>query len=116
MALKTQHGTKKRPEQTPWQRSRHQAIPVAIAQRQSRDLLRARARLQAGIPAFEILREAGLAASNSEARRLIKAGGARINDVPVSGEMQPVGLADMGEGNVIKLSAGKKRHAIVKPV
>ena len=36
--------------------------------------------LERGVPAFELFARAGLAASNSEARRLIKGGGARIND------------------------------------
>jgi tyrosyl-tRNA synthetase len=76
----------------------------------------ARARLEKGVPAFEILREAGLASSNSEARRLIKAGAARINDAAIEGELRLVGVADLGPGHVIKLSAGKKRHALVKPI
>ena len=72
--------------------------------------------LSSGIPAFELFRRAGLAASNSEARRLIKGGGARVNDEKISGETTPVTLADIGEGGVIKLSAGRKRHALVRPV
>jgi len=71
------------------------------------------ARLQAGIPAFELFREAALAASNGEARRLIKGGGARINDAKVDSETVTVGAADLKDG-VIKLSAGKKRHALVR--
>ncbi len=72
--------------------------------------------LSSGIPAFELFHRAGLAASNSEARRLIKGGGARVNDKKISGETTPVTLADAGEGGVIKLSAGRKRHALVRPV
>ena len=71
------------------------------------------ARLQAGIPAFELFREAALAASNGEARRLIKGGGARINDAKVDSETAAVSAADLKDG-VIKLSAGKKRHALVR--
>ena len=51
--------------------------------------------LERGMPAFELFARAGLAASNSEARRLIKGGGARINDKLVSGETTPVSLADL---------------------
>ena len=51
--------------------------------------------LERGIPAFELFARAGLAASNGEARRLIRGGGARINDKVVSGETQPVSLADL---------------------
>ncbi len=74
----------------------------------------ARARLVEGIPAYELLRAAGLAASNGEARRLIKGGGARLNDVAIKNESQTVGLADLSSEGAIKLSAGKKRHALVR--
>jgi tyrosyl-tRNA synthetase len=76
----------------------------------------ARARLAAGIPAYELLREAGLSASNGEARRLIKGGGARINDAAIQGETRTVGPADLSPEGVIKLSAGKKRHALVRAI
>ncbi|HKY94284.1 MAG TPA: tyrosine--tRNA ligase [Kiloniellales bacterium] len=72
-----------------------------------------RARLESGVPFYELLREAGLASSNGEARRLIKGGGARVNDAAIGEETQKATLADLSEG-VIKLSAGKKRHALVK--
>jgi len=71
--------------------------------------------LAGGVPAFELFVRAGLAASNSEARRLIKGGGARINDVAIKGETQPVSLADLDPQGLIKLSAGRKRHALVRP-
>ena len=74
-----------------------------------------RADLEGGIPAFELLKRAGLAASNAEARRLIKGGGGRLNGQVIASETQAVGVADIQSG-VIKLSAGKKRHALVKPV
>jgi tyrosyl-tRNA synthetase len=71
--------------------------------------------LERGVPAFELFARAGLASSNSEARRLIKGGGARINDRVVSGETTPVSLADLDPQGHIKLSAGRKRHALVRP-
>ena len=74
-----------------------------------------RADLEGGIPAFELLKRAGLAASNAEARRLIKGGGGRLNGQVIASETQAVGVADIQSG-VIKLSPGKKRHALVKPV
>lgn len=74
------------------------------------------AALQAGIPAFELFRRAGLAASNSEARRLIKGGGARVNNTVVATEMQPVTAADVMADGVIKLSAGKKQHVLIRAV
>lgn len=73
------------------------------------------ARLAEGVPIFELMREAGLAASNGEARRLVRGGGARINDARVDDENRPVTLSDLTDGR-IKMSAGKKRHALVKPV
>lgn len=76
----------------------------------------ARAVLEKGIPAFEILRQAGLAASNGEARRLIKGGGGRLNDMPIQNETQLVTAADLNPEGVIKLSAGKKRHALVRVI
>jgi tyrosyl-tRNA synthetase len=76
----------------------------------------ARADLAAGIAVYELFVRAGLAASNGEARRLIKGGGGRLNDTPVSDERQSAGLADVTGDGVIKLTAGKKRHALVVPV
>ena len=70
--------------------------------------------LAAGIPAFEIFRLAGLAASNGEARRLIKGGGGRLNNVALADETRPITAADADADGVIKLSAGKKRHALVR--
>ncbi len=75
-----------------------------------------RGRLSEGIALFQLLREAGLVASSSEGRRLIKGGGARVNDSPAAKETLAVGLSDLNEQGVIKLSAGKKRHALVKPI
>ena len=72
-----------------------------------------RAELEAGIPAFRLFAAAGLAASNGEARRLIKGGGARVNDVVVADEGQSVSLADARDG-AIKLSAGRKQHRLVR--
>jgi len=71
-------------------------------------------RLRAGIPAFEIFRLAGLCKSNGEARRLIKGQGARLNDQLVADETRLVTLGDVGAGGAIKLSAGKKRHVLVR--
>jgi tyrosyl-tRNA synthetase len=72
-----------------------------------------RGKLDAGLPAFELFRMVGFAASNGEARRLIKGGGARINDMPISEETRKITSADLIDG-VIKLSAGKKRHALIR--
>jgi tyrosyl-tRNA synthetase len=72
--------------------------------------------LTRGMPAFELFSLTGLAASNGEARRLIRGGGARINDRVVDNETKPVTEADLDEQGLLKLSAGRKRHALVRPV
>jgi tyrosyl-tRNA synthetase len=72
--------------------------------------------LASGIAAFELFCRAGLAASNGEARRLIRGGGARINDTVVETETRPITLADLDPQGVLKLSAGRKRHALVRAV
>ncbi|MCK5659381.1 MAG: tyrosine--tRNA ligase, partial [Alphaproteobacteria bacterium] len=71
------------------------------------------ARLAGGIPVFALFKEAGLAASNAEARRLIAGGGARINDEKVSDGQQSVTSANFSADNTIKLSAGRKKHVLV---
>lgn len=70
--------------------------------------------LQRGIAAYELFRRAGLAASSSEARRLIRGGGGRINNQPLADETQLVTKGDIDADGRIKLSAGKKRHALVR--
>ncbi len=62
-----------------------------------------------GIPAFALLVRAGLAASNGEARRLIRGGGARLDDVVITDE----GLLITPKPEQ-KLSAGKKQHVLVR--
>ncbi|HEX5321666.1 MAG TPA: tyrosine--tRNA ligase, partial [Stellaceae bacterium] len=74
-----------------------------------------RDRLEQGVPVFELLVRSGLAASNGEARRLIRGGGARVNDAVVAAETQAVSLADLTGAGAVKLSAGRKRHALVRP-
>jgi tyrosyl-tRNA synthetase len=65
-----------------------------------------------GLPLYAILAEAGLAASSGEGRRLIKGGGARVNDQAVTDEQRRLTSADLRDG-AIKLSAGKKRHVLL---
>jgi len=72
--------------------------------------------LEDGIPAFAALVKAGLCTSNGEARRLIKGGGGRVNDKAFANETQPVTLTDLNDDGVAKLSAGKKRHALIRAI
>ena len=73
----------------------------------------AEADLTAGIAVIKLFVEAGLAASNGEARRLIRGGGARLNDVAITDEALVVTMADLVDG-AAKLSAGKKQHRLVR--
>jgi tyrosyl-tRNA synthetase len=75
-----------------------------------------KAELAQGHPAIDYFHRAGLAPSLGEARRLVRGGGARINDQVVEDEKRLLSLKDLNAEGVIKLSAGKKRHALVKPV
>ncbi len=74
-----------------------------------------RAALSAGIPAFELVFASGLVASKGEARKLIRGGGIRLNDAPITNETESIGRQHLdGEGR-IKLSLGRKRHALGVP-
>jgi tyrosyl-tRNA synthetase len=75
-----------------------------------------RADLERGIPALELFRLAKLTASNGETRRLVAQSGVSINDQVVSDAAKSVSLADLGANGVIKLSRGKKQHALVRAV
>jgi tyrosyl-tRNA synthetase len=74
-----------------------------------------RLELDKGIPVYALFQRAGLTASNGEARRLIKGGGARVNDAAVADDTLVVTSKMLSDG-VIKLSAGKKKHALVRAV
>jgi tyrosyl-tRNA synthetase len=60
--------------------------------------------------------KARLVASNGEARRQIKAGGLKVNDATVTDEKMTLSRGDLTPEGVIKLSLGKKRHVLIKPV
>jgi tyrosyl-tRNA synthetase len=71
--------------------------------------------LKAGIGVLASFVKAGLVASNGEARRQIKGGGLRVNDVAVSDEKMTLSPSNLTPEGVIKLSLGKKRHILLKP-
>ncbi|MCZ4279450.1 tyrosine--tRNA ligase [Kiloniella laminariae] len=73
-------------------------------------------KLAEGLPAFVLFKDVGLCSSNSEARKLIAGGGARLNDSQIKSDQVSISLADLNAEGSIKLSAGKKRHILVKPV
>lgn len=76
----------------------------------------ARIELAGGAGVLGLFVKAGLVASNGEARRQIKAGGLRVNDAPVTDEKAALSLTDLTSDGVIKLSMGKKKHVLLKPV
>ncbi|HEU5276636.1 MAG TPA: tyrosine--tRNA ligase [Xanthobacteraceae bacterium] len=76
-----------------------------------------RAELDSGLGVLTAFCEkAKLVASNGEARRQIKAGGLRVNDKPVTDEKLTLTARDLTPEGVIKLSLGRKRHVLLKPV
>lgn len=72
------------------------------------------AELEAGISIVELFNRAELVSSNGEARRLIKQGGAKVNDAKIANENEVISSQHLNPQGFIKLSAGKKRHALVK--
>ena len=75
-----------------------------------------RAQLEHGVAAINLFHQASLAASVGEARRLFRGNGARINDRPVSDEKRMLTASDLDSDGVIKLSAGRKRHALIRAI
>jgi tyrosyl-tRNA synthetase len=66
----------------------------------------------ASLSVIAALNMVGFANSNGEARRLIRGGGAKVNDNPIADEDAVISLVDFQEGK-LKMSAGKKRHALI---
>lgn len=64
-------------------------------------------------PLADLLVSAGLVASKGEARRLVAQNGVRLNDAPVDDAGMSVTAADLRDG-AAKLSAGKKKHVLVR--
>ncbi|MEP0696665.1 MAG: tyrosine--tRNA ligase [Nitratireductor sp.] len=75
----------------------------------------AAAALGEGCGLLSLLVQAGLAGSNGEARRHVKGGAVKVNDDPVADERRVVGEPDLRDG-VVKLSVGRKKHVLVRPV
>ena len=74
-----------------------------------------RSELDAGLGVLAAFVKAGLVASNGEARRQIKGGGLRVNDVAVTDEKMMLTPANLTPEGVTKLSLGRKRHVLLKP-
>ena len=72
--------------------------------------------LIAGLGVLTAFVRSGLCSSNGDARRQIKGGGAKVNDKAVQDERGSLSATDLTDGGVIKLSLGKKKHVLLKPV
>lgn len=70
--------------------------------------------LAAGVSAVDLFRRAGLVESNGEAKRLVQGGGAKVNDEKIVDISLVISTTALNAEGYIKLSAGKKKHAIVK--
>jgi tyrosyl-tRNA synthetase len=75
-----------------------------------------RAEIEHGLGVLTAFVKAELVASTSEARRQVKGGGLRVNDLPVSDEKRMLSQSDLTPEGVIKLSLGRKRHVLIKPI
>ncbi len=73
------------------------------------------AEIALGISVVTLFHRAGLSSSNGETRRLIRGGGAKINDQKVDDEAFVV-TGEHAMKGLIKLSAGRKRHALVRVI
>ncbi len=76
----------------------------------------AKAELDAGIGLLSLIVKAGLAASNGEARRHIQGAAVKVNDAPATDDRQVVSTFDLTGDGVIKLSVGKKKHILLRPL
>ena len=75
-----------------------------------------RAELKKGISVLSAFVQAGLAASNGEVRRAIANNAILVNDKRVTTEKATIGEADVTADGVVKLSLGRKRHVLLRPV
>jgi tyrosyl-tRNA synthetase len=74
-----------------------------------------RAELEGGLGVLALFVRAGLAASNGEVRRAVTNNSISINDVRVTDPQRVVNAKDLNADGVVKLSMGKKKHALVVP-
>jgi tyrosyl-tRNA synthetase len=68
-----------------------------------------------GLGVLSAFVKAGLVSSTGDARRQIKGGGLKVNDVAVTDERAILSSDDLGNAGAIKLSLGRKRHVLLRP-
>jgi tyrosyl-tRNA synthetase len=74
-----------------------------------------REQLANGVPVANLAHLAGLTTSSGEARRLIQSGGLRLNDQVIADVRMSAGLEQLTSEGVMKISVGRKKHALIKP-
>jgi len=72
--------------------------------------------IESGLGLLTAIVKAGLAKSNGEARRHVAGGGVRVNDGQIMDEKAQLTPDNLSSEGVIKLSVGKKRHVLIRPV
>jgi tyrosyl-tRNA synthetase len=76
----------------------------------------AAAEFEAGLGALTAFVRAGLVGSTGEARRQIRGGALRINDVALDDERAVIGREALQASGVVKLSLGRKKHVLLRAV
>jgi tyrosyl-tRNA synthetase len=76
----------------------------------------AAAEFDAGLGALSAFVRAGLVASTGEARRQIRGGGLRVNDVALGDEKATIGRDALQGSGIVKLSLGRKKHVLLRAV
>jgi tyrosyl-tRNA synthetase len=74
------------------------------------------AEFDAGLGVLAAFVRAGLVASTGEARRQIRGGGLRVNDVALADERATIGNSALGAGGLVKLSLGRKKHVLLRAI
>jgi tyrosyl-tRNA synthetase len=77
-------------------------------------VVKSRAELERGIPAFELFYETNLCASKGEARRVIAQGGGYVNDRQIQSFDEKIGVTSFGDGTKIFIRKGKKKYSIIE--
>jgi tyrosyl-tRNA synthetase len=73
-----------------------------------------RSKLDEGLPLMELFAEAGFCQSKSEAKRLLKSGGLRVNKAPVSSETEPLAASHLLHERYLLLQKGKKAYMLLE--
>ncbi len=104
-AVREARATAQKLFETPGESLDEAALPTIILSQEE---------LEKGVSVIDLFCRLGLTNSKGEARRLIEGGGARLNDESINDELVAITAASFDRQELLKLSAGKKRHGLVK--